>query len=264
MGVNIASSEFSAIGWLRKPHLHVLRRVNPFRKRYREFLRARSSFDLFATSDYGQNSLQFGNTGEQFRSVGYTYGENFLAKDLYLELLNGFPSRKFFDPFYDLTKTYDWGFVKKYGSVTDPHDLEKFPSLKKFYDFVASDVFCGQVTELCGDGIVRKCHTIDSTWAKSGGYLTPHQDQAREVDKSNGFVNLVYFVKGNGDPWTGGGTSFSSDAEMSELLLTPRTLNNSFVIYRSLANVWHGFRTIGRGQVRWAIIVQFCSSNYSN
>ena len=102
MGVNIASSELSAIGWSRKPHLHVLRRVNPLRKRYREFLRARYSFHLFATSDYGQNSLQFGNVAEQFRTVGYSYGENFLAKDLYLELLNGFPSRRFFDPFYDL------------------------------------------------------------------------------------------------------------------------------------------------------------------
>ena len=120
MGVNIASREFSAIGWSRKPHLHVLRRVNPLRKRYREFLRARSSFNLFVTRDYGQKSLQFRDAGEQFRSVGYAYGENFLAADLYLDLLNGFPSRKFFDPFYDLTKTYDWGFVKKYGSVTNP------------------------------------------------------------------------------------------------------------------------------------------------
>lgn len=264
MGVNIAPSEFSAIGWTRKPHLHVLRRVNPLRKRYREFLRAVSRFESSTTSDYGSNSLQFGMAAEQFRKKGYAYGEDFLARDLYLDLINGYPPRKFFDPFYDLTKTYDWGFVKKYGSTASPKHLTRFPSLKKFYDYVASSEFCSQVTDLCGDGIARECHTIDSTWARSGGYLTPHQDQAREVNESDGFVNLIFFVKGNGDPWTCGGTSFSSDAEMSKVLVTPRILNNSFVVYRSVADVWHGFRTIGKGQVRWAIIVQFCPSKYSN
>lgn len=263
MGVNIAASEFRAIGWSRKPHLHIMRRLNPIRKKYREFLRARSQIIHTSTNDYGSNAFQFGDTAIEFRSKGYAYGENLLEKNLYEDLIIGYPSRRFFDPFYDLTKTYDWGFVKKFGSDTTPPYLEKFPSLKKFYDYVASSEFCSQITELCGDGIPRKCHTIDSTWAKSGGYLTPHQDQARESGEGDGFVNLVYFVKGNGDPLTCGGTSFSSDAEFASLLLSPKILNNSFVIYRSITDVWHGFRRIGKGQIRWAIIVQFCPNTLS-
>ena len=261
MGTNVAPSELAAISWKQIPIMHVLKRINPLRRKIRKALRRITNVKHPLIISFSSNALQIDRAAIDFQEKSYAYLENALSEKNYQELVSQFPKRRYFDPFYDMTKTYDWGFVWNRGN-SDPQYLHKFPALQAMYDHVRSEEFCKMVTKLCGDGIQRECYSVDTTYARSGAYLTPHQDAVIEDNAGSAFVNFIYFVSGNGDPFTGGGTSFSSDAEMKNLLLVPSTLNNSIVMYRSQKDIWHGFRPLGKGQTRQAVIFQYCSTRY--
>lgn len=261
MGTSIAPSELAAISWKQIPIMHVLKRINPLRRRFRENLRKIPNLKHPVITKFSSNALQIDGAAIEFQEKSYAYLENALSESCYHALVSQFPKRRYFDPFYDMTKTYDWGFVWNRGK-SDPQHLHKFPALQAMYDHVRSEEFCKIVTNLCGDGIERECYSVDTTYARSGAYLTPHQDAVIEDNAGSAFVNFIFFVSGNGDPFTCGATSFSSDAEMKNLLLIPSTLNNSIVMYRSQKNIWHGFRPIGKGQTRLAVIFQYCSTKY--
>jgi|688.fasta_scaffold17285_1 Rps23 Pro-64 3,4-dihydroxylase Tpa1-like proline 4-hydroxylase len=263
MGTNFAPSELAAIGWRRIPTMHALKRINPLRKQLRRRIRAIANEQHSPIERFSSNALQINDAALEFQEKSYAYLENALSDNYYKALVSQFPKRRYFDPFYDMTKTYDWGFVWNRGK-SDPQHLHKFPALRAMYDHVRSEEFCQMVTDLCGDGIQRECYTVDTTYARSGAYLTPHQDAVIEDNTGSAFVNFIFFVSGNGDPFTGGGTSFSSDAEMKHLLLVPSTLNNSIVMYRSQKDIWHGFRPLGKGQTRQAVIFQYCSTSFIN
>lgn len=261
MGTNFSPRELEAIGWKKNPLMHGLLRINPIRGKVRKSLRKIGALGYANLENLKTDAFNFDLGADEFRDKSYAYLENALPSSCYESLVVQFPPRKFFDPFYDLTKTYDWGFVWNRGKP-DPEYLDLFPALKAMYDYVRSNEFCQKVTEMCGDDVERQCYSIDTTFARSGAYLTPHQDAVIEDGRGSAFVNFIYFVTGNGEPFTCGGTSISSDAEMNKLLFVPNTLNNSMVMYKSQENIWHGFRPIGKGQCRRAIIFQYCSKTY--
>ena len=193
----------------------------------------------------------------ELATKGFLFVENFLDEDSYSQLIQGWPQKRWFEPltFRKNGKSYDSGFRYNIAKNKIDESISFNPKIESVYHTLRSKEFCENITKICGDKIERESYSILLTKSYSHSYLTPHKDSVgQDVFKNNSIVNIIFFVQANGAGWNSGGTSILGDATFNKPIFIPNNLNNTALIYRGTADLWHGFPKIKLGNYRKTIL----------
>ena len=193
----------------------------------------------------------------ELESKGYLFVENFLDQNSYNRLIKAWPKKRWFEPlkFRQNGKSYDSGLRWNVSKQKIDASIEANPEILSIYSTLRSTEFCENLTKVCNDQIERESYSLLLTQSYSHSYLTPHQDSmGKDPKKNSSIVNIIYFVQANGNGWDAGGTSILGDATFSKPIFIPENLNNTALIYRGTADLWHGFPRIKLGNYRRTIL----------
>ena len=205
---------------------------------------------------------------EQFKSVGYTFIEDFFSRETHDQLCDFFPDQIFFNAPRNGAKYYFWSeesrWINNDENTTfkasrgkDFFDL--YPAYKELYRFLQSEEMSKKVKEITGSKNAD-LHSIALTRAEEGSYLAPHLDTVAKKGKPGDkiMMNFIYFLlAGGASPEDSGGTGLYNDNEFKEPVFIPPTIRNSALLYDSIQQYNHGFNTMAQGSFRWAIVFQF-------
>ena len=197
-----------------------------------------------------------------FIKNGYCYLENFLNKDIYIDLLNNWPHKVFFYEADNPEKNYNFAFrycVNKDKVIypkKEMNNIKYFLAHQKFYYDLENSKELENFLKKITTNSNYKFYSAASSTAKEGSYLAPHMDSVYDY-KSTQMLNIIYFVDGAEDPIKSGGTGIYSDPDFESPLLTPKTLKNSALIYNSKNAFFHGFDIMSKNSFRKAITFQF-------
>lgn len=195
-----------------------------------------------------------------FKLNHYAYCENFLNKESHDILVSSWPSFLFFQYPNEPIKNYNFGFrVKLVNKYHGPESefLKYAYNLNKFYKFLRSSEMERFVNTLVNKSDY-KCVSMASSTINNKSFLAPHTDS---IGDNNEVINFVFFISGSQDPEYSAGTSIYEDNEFKKTIASPKTLNNSFIVYNSTIKFYHGFKKVKKRNYRFAISAQF-SSNY--
>ncbi len=193
----------------------------------------------------------------ELAAKGFLFVENFLDKDSYSQLVEAWPKKRWFEPlkFRQNGKSYDSGLRWNVSKQKIDASIEANPEILSIYSTLRSTEFCENLTKVCNDQIERESYSLLLTQSYSHSYLTPHQDSmGKDPKKNSSIVNIIYFVQANGAGWDAGGTSILGDATFDKPIFIPNNLNNTALIYRGTADLWHGFPKIKHGNYRKTIL----------
>jgi hypothetical protein len=198
-------------------------------------------------------------TAEDFRTKGYGFVDPFFDQASHRAVVDGWPSRAFFNPMANILKSYDFGFKWLRGGG-EPENIERFPAIKAAYDALRSPEFERRVSDYWGDGIDRKAYSITLSWATAGSSLIPHKDGVADNPDpwAHTFVNYVIFVAGTGGE-RAGGTCIMGDNEYNDVFIEPTQLTNSAIAYKSTEDFYHGFKPMKPRSYRWTINAQYAA-----
>ena len=200
----------------------------------------------------------------ELAAKGFLFVENFLDKDSYSQLVEAWPKNRWFEPltFRRNGKSYDSGFRYNIAKNKIDESITFNPIIKSIYTALRSREFCENISQICADKIERESYSMLLTKSYSHSYLTPHKDSiGQDVVKSNSIVNIILFVQANGAGWDSGGTSILGDATFDKPIFIPNNLNNTALIYRGTADLWHGFPRIKLGNYRRTILSAYWAKN---
>ena len=197
----------------------------------------------------------------KFQSERWAFLRNVLDDDFHRQLLAGWPKRKFLTPPSDLLKSYDRGFDWWRGSTENPPFLERHPAIAAFFDYVRSPEFAQRITAFAGGERQLSCYSflLTNTW--TGSLVAPHRDTIAFSPDGRHFLNIVFYINGSGGPGSGG-LALIKDNKFDEVIFESPELTNTALVYDVSAPFYHGFRPVERGKYRWAIITNFCASDY--
>jgi hypothetical protein len=235
---------------------------------YRRWLRLR--LQKFDSGNKSQQSLAastynlpvISDPNSELETKGYLFVENFLDQDSYSQLVEYWPKKRWFEPlkFRQNGKSYDSGMRWNISKQRIDNSIEANPEILSIYNTLRSAEFCDNLTKICNDQIERESYSLLLTQSYSHSYLTPHKDSpSSDLAKNNSIVNIIFFVQANGNGWEAGGTSILGDATFSKPIFVPQNLNNTALIYRGAADLWHGFPRIARGNYRKTILSAYWS-----
>jgi len=193
---------------------------------------------------------------------GFLFVENFLDENSYLRLITAWPQKRWFEPleFRRNGKSYDSGLRWNIAKNIFDRSITNNPEIQSAYEMFRSEKFCDNITLLSNDNVARESYSILLTQSYSHSYLTPHKDSmGLDNAKNESIVNIIYFVQANGRGWEAGGTSILGDATFNKPTFVPSNLNNTALIYRGAADLWHGFPRISRGKYRKTILSAYWS-----
>ena len=193
----------------------------------------------------------------ELATKGFLFVENFLDEDSYSQLIESWPKNRWFEPlsFRKNGKSYDSGFRYNIAKNQIDESISFNPKIESMYLALRSKGFCENISQICGDNIERESYSMLLTKSYSHSYLTPHKDSVgQNIKQNNSIVNIIFFVQANGAGWDAGGTSILGDATFSKPIFIPENLNNTALIYRGTADLWHGFPKIKRGNYRKTIL----------
>lgn len=240
--------------------MRLARFINKWRQLLRFLMRYRR-YSSFASPEVTQNLEK---AAAHFQKHRWAYVENIISDEFHKELLNNFPKRYYFDAPTKLAKSYDTSFNWMHGQQFDfgrydPH--RQHPSIINFLDYLRSDKFQKRITEFVGSNQDFVCYSYTVNRTHVGSQVVPHKDGIQGDSRAKGFINIVFFINGTGGK-NSGNLSLSRDNELKDLIIEPKNLKNSCLIYDSLANFYHGFSPVEKGKFRWAINSQFCEKSY--
>lgn len=199
----------------------------------------------------------------EIESKGYCYIENFLNNEFYEKLNDNYPSHKYFMKPISPFKFYNFGFkyVNEKNDKRKPFFIEEFPYHKKFYDYIKSLEFEDKLNNIFRlkekkFGKLR-CANVISSLADHGDFLIPHVDDIAEDSKFS--INFIYFVDGlDNNVEYSGATSIYKDNNFKELLLMPKSLKNTCLIYIGTSeDIYHGFKLMKKNTFRKALTFHF-------
>ncbi len=205
---------------------------------------------------------------EQFKSVGYTFIEDFFSRETHDQLCDFFPDQVFFNAPRNGAKYYFWSeesrWVNNDENTTFKASRGKvffdlYPAYKELYRFLQSEEMSKKVKEITGSKNAH-LHSIALTRAEEGSYLAPHLDTVAKKGKPGDkiMMNFIYFLlAGGASPEDSGGTGLYHDNEFKEPVFIPPRIRNSALLYDSIEQYNHGFNTMAQGSFRWAIVFQF-------
>ena len=198
-----------------------------------------------------------------YKDNSYCFIENILDEYFYSNLLKNFPPKEFFLPPRLLVKQYNFGFKWVY---TDQTDLKTdyFYEVNHFFQVLKSSYFLDLLNLFTNDQNRRLLYSYNLTLANKGAILFPHKDSITNLDenatlsKKETALNMIFFIKGkrNSDGNIGG-TGIYLDNEFKKPIFIPKNLNNSLLIYRSDAELFHGFEEMEKDSERFTVNAQF-------
>ena len=187
---------------------------------------------------------------------GYIFLENFLNNDFYLLLKKEFPKEIFLQKSKSPLKNYDMGFIYLRNRYNPNFKFSKV--IEKLYQFIMSKDFESEINDIFNHQEKKlQCGNIVTSSANESSFLIPHKDSISET-KKNLNLNFIYFIDGNDNEIEySGGTSIFRDNGAEEVLLSPKTLKNSILIYDTSKNFYHGFKIMKKKCFRKAVSFQF-------
>ena len=197
----------------------------------------------------------------KFQAERWAFLNNVLDQGFHQQLVAGWPKRRFLTPPGDLLKSYDRGFDWWRGSPEEPTYLDRHPAIAAFFNYVRSTEFAERITAFAGGGRQLSCYSflLTNTWV--GSLVAPHRDTIAFSPDGQHFLNIVFYISGTGGPGSGG-LALLNDNKFDEVIFESTELTNTALIYDVSAPFYHGFRPVERGKYRWAIITNFCASDY--
>jgi len=187
---------------------------------------------------------------------GYIFLEDFLNDDYYSLLKKKFPKKIFLQKSKSPIKNYDMGFVY----LKDRHNPSfKFSEiLGALYRYIISKDFESEINSTFNLQEKKlRCKNIVTSSANENSFLIPHKDTI-SVTKKNLNLNFIYFIDGNDSEIEySGGTSVFKDNAAEQVLLSPKTLKNSILIYDNTRHFYHGFKIMKKNCFRKAVTFQF-------
>ena len=238
--------------------------------RYRRWLRLKlqkynlgnRSYETLSASTYRLPVISDPNS--ELETKGYLFVENFLDQDSHTQLIKAWPKKRWFEPlkFRQNGKSYDSGLRWNISKQRIDKSIEANPEILSIYNILRSTEFCENLTKICNDKIERESYSLLLTQSYSHSYLTPHKDSpSTDIAKNDSIVNIIFFVQSNGEGWESGGTSILGDATFSKQIFVPKNLNNTALIYRGAADLWHGFPRIVQGNYRKTVLSAYWSKS---
>jgi hypothetical protein len=187
---------------------------------------------------------------------GYVFFENFLNQDFYYFLNKNFPKKYELHKSKSPFKNYNMGFI--YLKNERHLSLEKDSAINKFYRFLISSEFQNEINNIFDlDSKKLFCKNIVTSIAEEKSFLIPHMDSI-SLERKDLNINFIYFVDGNDyNVEYSGGTSIYEDNEANKILLKPKTLKNSLLIYDNTKSFFHGFKIMKKKCFRKAVTFQF-------
>lgn len=210
------------------------------------------------------NKKKFLESSIFYKNNSYCFIENILDEYFYSNLLKNFPPKKFFLPPRHLHKQYNFGFY--WVDDVNETDLKTdyFHEVNHFFQVLKSTYFSDLLNLFINDQTSRFLYSFNLTLANKGAILFPHKDSITNLDekttlsKKETALNMIFFIKGkrnsNGNI---GGTGIYLDNEFKKPIFIPKNLNNSLLIYRSDANLFHGFDKMEEDSERFTVNAQF-------
>ncbi len=193
-------------------------------------------------------------TQEHYKQNHWAWIENIFPNNFYTELVAHWPKRRYFNPPYLVTKSYDVGFKWNRGD-SFPEYLEYFPELGAFLTYLRSDAFAKRIVRYIHTDKQVTCNSFLVNMTYPGSCVIPHKDDPLP-DYESPFINMIFFVDG-----TGGGNSgeliLSHDSNQDEIFFTPPILQNACLLYDTEGDFFHGFPPVARGKSRWVITASF-------
>ena len=200
----------------------------------------------------------------KYKSEGYSYGDKLISNSFLIRLLSDWPPILFFKPKAEVYKSYDtamWLSNSDYQfklTIKSKSDIKYFPYIKKLFIDLNDPKFLKAIKVFCDDKIDRELYSFVLTQASEGSGLIQHKDGISLNEKfGDSFLNLIIFLDGSDPPLSSGGTGIYLSANPGSLKECPKSLKNSFLIYKSSRNIYHGFKPMKKNKYRKAILVQF-------
>jgi hypothetical protein len=216
----------------------------------------------FKTEIFNKNNLLDGSIF--YKENHYCFIENILDEHFYYNLRKNFPPKEFFMPARYLTKLYNFGFKWVHDANNSDLKTDYFLEVNHFFKVLRSTYFLDMLDLFVNDGKSRLLYSFNLTLADEGAILIPHKDsitnfeEATTLNKKETALNMIFFIKGKKNSEGNiGGTGIYLDNEFKKPIFVPRNLNNSLLIYRSDANLFHGFDEMERDSERFTVNAQF-------
>lgn len=187
---------------------------------------------------------------------GYIFLENFLNIDFYNYLNDNFPKKYELLKSKNAFKNYNIGYI--YVKDERHLSLQKNSAINIFYRFILSHEFEKEINNIFElDDKKLFCKNIVTSFAEEKSFLIPHMD-AICLERKDLNINFIYFVDGNDlDIEYSGGTCIYYDNKATKILLKPKTLKNSLLIYDNTKSFFHGFKIMKKKNFRKAVTFQY-------
>lgn len=195
-----------------------------------------------------------------YKKNGYCYVPKVFDDNVHDLIKEYWPSRIYFKPGTSMYKSNDGAFKWVRGG-REPEYLKRHLSLYNLYTYLRSDQVSKIINEFCNDSIRRTAYSIMATWSTPGSILIPHLDGIAAKTGGDTFVNMIIFIDNLGIPEESGGTAVFESNNYDKVLLRPKSLHNTALIYKS-DKVYHGYEPMKENTFRWTINVQFCDKDF--
>jgi hypothetical protein len=210
------------------------------------------------------NEKNFLENSSFYKQNHYCFIENILDESFYSNLRKNFPPVDFFLPPRHVSKFYNFGFKWVQSASESDLKTDYFFEINHFFKVLKSAYFLDMLNLFVNDGRSRLLYSFNLTLANKGAILLPHKDSITNFEEKTTLVkketalNMIFFIKGkrNSDGNIGG-TGIYLDNEFKKSIFIPRNLNNSLLIYRSDANLFHGFDEMEENSERFTVNAQF-------
>lgn len=183
------------------------------------------------------------NISKELKEKDYIFVPNFIENECYLNILNNWPNINSFKQNNNIIKYLSVGFRCREGifSEEDEKIIKLHPELKNLYEFLLSLQFKKVINSILSfENKDFYNYDIKSTMAGNNSFLIPHVDGMSKT--TNCAYNFIYFLDGNDDDLlNSGATSIFKDNSFSKPIITPKTMKNSVLIYKSSEKLFHGF-----------------------
>ena len=215
-----------------------------------------------------KNRNDYESISKFYEKNSFCFIEKVFDEKFHNDLLNNLPGKEFFKPPRLMTKQYNFGFK---WVVDDPgfHKVNfyHFNELRYLNDQLKKPEFFNWLKQFLYRNLNHelKQYSFISTIAEENSILFCHKDSIANLDedttllKKDSSINLIFFIKGIDNEPNCGGTGIYETNDFTKPIFVPKILNNSLLIYKSDANLFHGFQKMRKNSFRFTVNSEFAS-----
>jgi hypothetical protein len=183
----------------------------------------------------------------------WAYIDGIFTPEFYNALKANWPARRFFEPPYEIEKSYNTGFKWVRGHA-QPEFIDKSPIVKQLLEFLQSAEFSKVLTGFAGKNIPISCNSFLLNETYPGSIVIPHMDTPMPEERTP-YINIVFFVDASDN--NAGALSILNDNTFDNPIFVPPNMYNACIIYDANAAFYHGFSPMPWGKWRRAITSSF-------